>query len=128
MNKWDDLCATIGGHREQAEDTARLAPEVLKAAGDVGLWRLCAPLDVNGLEMPIPEQLAIYEKIGAADPTVGWHGLNTSATGLAAAWLPEPDRRDVFMVGDRPCGLGFSPSAATVTPAIKQNRAKRGAA
>ena len=113
----DTLCEIIERHREEAEDLARLAPEVREAAGRAGLWVLAAPKEVGGLELPVPDQLAVFERVGAADPTVGWHALNTAATGLAAAWLPEADRREVFEQPDRPCGLSYVATAATLTAA-----------
>ncbi|MEZ5263918.1 MAG: acyl-CoA dehydrogenase family protein [Acidimicrobiales bacterium] len=116
MDQWSDMLAVIEANRDVAERTARLAPAVLEATGRAGLWRLCAPKEVGGLELSVPEQLALCERVGRADPTVAWHLANTGATGLAAAWMPEESRAEVFAAGDRPCGGGLAPSGATLRP------------
>jgi alkylation response protein AidB-like acyl-CoA dehydrogenase len=100
----DALCTIIERHRDEAEATARLAPAVREAAGAAGLWVLNAPKEVGGLELSLPEQLMVYERVGQADPTVGWHAANSTVAGLAAARLEEADRRLVFGRTDLPFG------------------------
>ena len=112
----DELCTVVTEHRSEADVRARLAPEVLRACADAGLWVLCAPEEVGGLELSIADQMTIYEKLGAADPTVGWHAANTAATGVAVAWMPEADRNEIFANHDAPFGLGFTPADAIATP------------
>jgi alkylation response protein AidB-like acyl-CoA dehydrogenase len=62
----------IREHLVEGEKRARLAQEVVKAVGEAGLFRLCAPQVVGGLEMSPPDLLTVFEAVSAADPAVGW--------------------------------------------------------
>lgn len=117
MGHWDALCAILARHRDEADDAGRLAPAVRDAAAEHRLWLVAAPREVGGLELPVPEQLGLFEQVGAADATVGWQALDTAVTGFAAAWLEDADRRAVLGLGDRPCGAGFTSTGAALTGA-----------
>lgn len=110
----DALCDTIGRHRDEAEASARLSPAVREAAGAAGLWALSAPKEVGGLELPLPDQLVVYERLGRADPSVGWHGANSTPAGLVAARLDDADRRLVFERTDRPFAYAGAVTAGVV--------------
>ncbi|MEZ5232668.1 MAG: acyl-CoA dehydrogenase family protein [Acidimicrobiia bacterium] len=97
---WD----TIRRNRELAEERARLAPEVGEAAGRAGLWSLTAPKECGGAELPLPTLLTWFERLGEADPTVGWHAVNSIPTGLVSARLGERERAAVLARLDRPFG------------------------
>lgn len=111
---WGELCDIIARNRDFADRMAALAPEVLDAGDRAGLWVLCAPKEHGGLELPVAEQLALYELLGQADPTVAWHALNSGALGLGSAWLPPEVRDEAFAAPTRPAGLTFSPTGATL--------------
>src|SRR5215211_6655308 len=98
----DALCRIIEEHRNEAEEMARLAPAVRAAAGAAGLWVLTAPKEVGGVELSLPEQVELYERVGQADPTVGWHGVNSTPAGIVATRLDDSDRRLLFERTDRP--------------------------
>ena len=110
VSNLDDLCDLIREHREMAEDSARLAPEVLRAGGSAGLWTLAAPVEVGGHELPFAELFSVLERLGQADVTVAWHAVNSGSIGHAAGRLPEAVRAKVFARTDRP--YGFSGAAA----------------
>ena len=57
----DELCSLIAEHRDAAEDTAKLDPAVVEAAGKAGLWVAGAPKEVGGLELGLAELLALCE-------------------------------------------------------------------
>lgn len=101
----------VAEHREVAEDTARLAPAVVGAAGDQGLWVATAPREVGGLELPLTEFMSLVEAVSVADPTVAWHIVNSAGVGHAAAFVPEWIRDDVFASTARPFGLSGAVAA-----------------
>ena len=87
-----DLQPLIRQHLVEGEQRARLTNEVVTAVGQAGLFRLYAPQEVGGLEVPPPVALAAIEAVSAADPAVGWYMLNSIPACLAAASLSESAR------------------------------------
>ena len=115
MDGLDEVCDVVARNRDRADATARLTPEALEAGNHAGLWTLVAPRESGGHELSLPELLAVVERVGAADPTVAWHAVNSGSTGMAAAWLPEDERRAVF--GERaPFGFAGSATGARAKP------------
>lgn len=106
----DELCSLIAEHRDVAEDTAKLDPAVVEAAGKAGLWVAGAPKEVGGLELGLAELLALCERIGEADASVAWHIVNSGGAGHAAAFVPDSIRRQVFASTLHP--FGFSGAVA----------------
>ena len=106
----DELCSLIAEHRDVAEDTAKLDPAVVEAAGKAGLWVAGAPKEVGGLELGLADLLALCERIGEADASVAWHIVNSGGAGHAAAFVPDSIRRQVFASTLHP--FGFSGAVA----------------
>ena len=102
-----ELQPLIRQHLLEGEQKARLAKEVATAVGQAGLFRLFAPREVGGLEIPPPVGLAAIEAVSAADPAVGWYMLNSIPACLAAASLSESARAELFAEPNR--NFGFSP-------------------
>ena len=65
----EELCATLVANRSQADATARMTPEVRRAATAAGMWTLVAPHEVGGSELSLPRLAALFEQLGRADPT-----------------------------------------------------------
>jgi 3-hydroxy-9,10-secoandrosta-1,3,5(10)-triene-9,17-dione monooxygenase len=87
VEKIDELCEIIFRNRDHAEATAQLAPGVRAAGGKAGLWKLAAPSEFGGSELPLPELQSTFERLGEADPTAAWHAVNSIPAGLMAAHL-----------------------------------------
>ncbi len=102
-----NLQPLISKHVEEGERRARLASEVVAAAGKAGLFRLFAPREAGGLEVSLPTALAATEIIGAADSAVGWYMINSMRPSLATAYVPEPERAELYAEPDR--NFGNSP-------------------
>lgn len=106
----------ISEHRRAGELRARLVPEVVAAAGKAGLFRLFAPRETGGLEVAPSEAFLATAEIAAADPAVSWYMVNSIPACMAAAVIPETERRALFAEPDR--NFGFSAVAlATAKPA-----------
>ena len=115
----EDLCALISEHREEAEDRARLAPSVVAACGEAGLWVAAAPREVGGLELSLPDFLALSEQLAEADPAVAWHLINSGGAGHAAAFVPDSVRQEVFASLSKP--FGFSGAVAAGIKVAQSN-------
>ena len=104
----------IREHLVEGEQRARLTQEVVTAVGQAGLFRLLAPREVGGLEVPPSVVLAAEETVSTADPAVAWYMGNSLAACHTAAYLGERERADLFAEPDRHFGY----SAAAVGKAI----------
>jgi alkylation response protein AidB-like acyl-CoA dehydrogenase len=101
-----ELQPVIRQHLVAGEQRARLTKEVVTAVGQAGLFRLCAPQEVGGLEVSPPVALTALEVVSAADPAVGWYMGNSMPACLAAAFLPAQARAELFAEPD--LNFGFS--------------------
>ena len=112
-----ELRPLLRAHRAHSEEQARLSPAVLEAAGGAGLFRLYAPAEVGGLEVPPHVAAAAVMEVAAEDPAVAWYATNSVPAGMAAAWLDEAARGLLFAERDRNFGLsGAATGRATPTP------------
>jgi len=104
-----ELQPLIRQHLEEGEQRARLTKEVVTAVGQAGLFRLFAPREVGGLEVPPPVAFAIIETVSAADPAVSWYMGNSMPACLAAAFLGERERAELFAEPNQNFGFSGAP-------------------
>lgn len=109
-----ELQPLIREHLVAGEQQARLTKEVVTAVGEAGLFRLYAPREVGGLEIPPPVALAVIEAASAADPAVGWYIFNSLPACLAAASLPERARAELFAEPNRNFGFSAVPGGRAI--------------
>ena len=100
------LYPLISEKRREGELRARLAPEVVEAVGRAGMFRLFAPVEVGGLEVTPRQAFLATAEIAAADPAVSWYMVNSIPACMAAAVVPDAERRALFAEPDR--NFGFS--------------------
>jgi alkylation response protein AidB-like acyl-CoA dehydrogenase len=101
-----DLRGTIGASRAWADEHSRMAPEVVEALRDAGLFTMTAPREVGGAEVSFPEGIAVFEELGYADPTAAWHVANSACMCSAAAGLEADARDPIFAAEPGPFGFG----------------------
>lgn len=114
MQSLDQLCAVAKANRELAEDTARLAPDVRKAASEARLWFLVAPKEVGGAECPFPELFPAHEKIARADSAVAWHLINSHTVAAKGSYLSKEEQSNVYSAPDQPFALSASPQGTAL--------------
>jgi len=90
------VAPVVAAGRARADRDAQLAPDVVAALGRAGLFRLVAPREVGGWEASLPEQLDVFEELGAADPSAAWCVSNAGVAARAGAWLGDEARAAVF--------------------------------
>jgi alkylation response protein AidB-like acyl-CoA dehydrogenase len=73
-----------------------LAPELLDAIRDAGVFGLGVPGSLGGAEADPASTLAIAETIARGDASAGWCVSIAATSGLLAAYLPEEGAREVF--------------------------------
>jgi alkylation response protein AidB-like acyl-CoA dehydrogenase len=67
-----DLEPTVLRHAGTAEVNRRMAPEVMSALVDAGLFRMWIPQALGGLEMSPNAALDVLEALSRIDPATGW--------------------------------------------------------
>ena len=78
-------------------DAAReLAPDVVAALHDAGLFRLLIPHDLGGAQLDLPTFVTVIEALGQADGSVAWCVAQGSGCSLTSAYLPPEAARTVF--------------------------------
>jgi alkylation response protein AidB-like acyl-CoA dehydrogenase len=85
--------------RAAAADTERgrrLAPDAVAALRDAGLFRLCVPRDLGGLEASPREAIEVLEEVATADGAAGWCLMVAITSSLVAGYLDEPTARTIF--------------------------------
>jgi alkylation response protein AidB-like acyl-CoA dehydrogenase len=83
-------------HRPQADAQAHMAPVVKAALTSAGMFRLVAPVEVGGLEVPLHVMAAVLEELAGGDPGAAWHLANSPMAGYVAAYLDAPARERIF--------------------------------
>lgn len=79
------------GERER-----QLAPEVVEALRDAGLFRVWTPRAYGGLEMdPIPSY-RLFEQLGRIDGSAGWVVSNCAFGSFIAMVLPDEGAKELF--------------------------------
>jgi alkylation response protein AidB-like acyl-CoA dehydrogenase len=111
----DGLCKTLAASRAEAEDSARMIPEVRRAATEAGLWLLVAPREVGGGELSLPELAAAFERLGEADPAFAWSVMNSTTTEFLGGFLPAEVAKEVLAGADGPFGLSGAPTDMEAT-------------
>lgn len=109
-----ELRPMIAAGRTSSEAEAHLSADVLKAAGTAGLFRLYAPKEVGGLEVPPHVAVTVAADVSAEDPAVGWIIGNSMPACMATAWLEPATREALFAEPDRNFGLSAASTGRAV--------------
>ncbi|MCY3733231.1 MAG: acyl-CoA dehydrogenase family protein [Chloroflexi bacterium] len=100
-----DLRGKIDSGRAWADEHSRMAPEVVQALRDAGLFTMIAPREVGGAELAFPEGIRVFEELGYSDPSAAWHVANSASLCSAAAGLEAAVRDPIFAGEPGPYGF-----------------------
>ena len=101
-------------HAQKCEDGRRLAPEVIDAIADAGLWRAFGPKAIGGAGLGgLTEQFEILRALAYEDMSAAW-GLFIcgTANGFVGARLSDAGRAEVFAAGCVPIAGVFNPGGS----------------
>ena len=73
LERIDRLAPLVREHAEQSEREARLAPPIVEALHDAGLFRIFLPARMGGGELTVPESLRVFEAMARIDASTGWN-------------------------------------------------------
>jgi len=83
--------------RRNAEmNEGRLTPALLDYIYEAKLFKLFVPEELNGLMLPLPEALRVFEQASRVDGSFGWLVTIGSGGGFFSATLPPAQARELF--------------------------------
>ena len=112
----DALYADIAASSPQIEQGRTLPPALLERMRQAGLFRLCLPTAIGGLEVEPTALIETVETVSAADGAAGWCVAIAATSGLLAGYLSVDRARQVY--GDRADGISggvFAPRGKAVS-------------
>jgi len=72
LDRVDQLAPIVRSRAAESERLGRLAPPVVDALGDAGLFRMLLPVDRGGWGLSVPESVEIVERLAAFDASTAW--------------------------------------------------------
>lgn len=92
----DDLAPRARSAAPGTERERRLAPELVEDLRRSGVFRLCVPRSIGGVEGHVLDLLAAVEAVARGDGSAGWCTAIGATSGALAAYLPESAARKVY--------------------------------
>lgn len=86
----------IVSHREETEQSRRMAPAVVERIAELGLFRLGLPKSLGGWEDNPVEVLKVYETLSSAEAAVGWSAWNNHLACTFGRFLDEDSMQEVY--------------------------------
>jgi alkylation response protein AidB-like acyl-CoA dehydrogenase len=105
------LAPLIRAHADETERGRKLAPAVVHALRECGLFAMGLPAVLGGLETPIGTVLQTVEELAYGDGATGWNVMITFDAGLTAGYLHAPESRTLIASIRQPIlGASVSPT------------------
>lgn len=93
----------------QAERERRLDPDLLSALIDAGLFRLCVPHALGGLEVDVATLVASVRELARGDASAAWCVAVGATSGAFGAWLEEAAAEEIYGDPRQVLGGVFAP-------------------
>jgi alkylation response protein AidB-like acyl-CoA dehydrogenase len=111
------LAPLIRSCADENERERRLAPAVVEAFHDAGLFRLQVPTRFGGAGLDPIQALPVYEEVAAADGSAGWNLAIGAGGGSFAAMLDDADALEEIVGAPRSLLAGsVNPTALRLVP------------
>jgi len=110
------LAPDIAARALEIEKAGRIPADVIDRLAQAGLFRLCIPRALGGLEVDPITLVRVIEEIAAADGSTGWCLMIGATSGVTSAYLDDPAARIIY--GQDPkaiTGGVFAPRGAATT-------------
>ncbi len=104
------LADVLRARAEETERARRLAPDLIEALSEAGVWRMFIPKELGGSELDPITGVGVIEALAAGDGAAGWCAMIGAGNTILVAYLTEDAARAVMADGpDRPTGGVFMP-------------------
>jgi alkylation response protein AidB-like acyl-CoA dehydrogenase len=110
------LAPGIHDRAERIERERRLPSDLVADLREAGVFRLCVPRALGGVEADPATLLAVLEELAYADGSTGWCAMIGATCGLMSAYLPGAEARAIY---------GASPDVVTAGVFAPAGRAVR---
>jgi alkylation response protein AidB-like acyl-CoA dehydrogenase len=102
----------------QMESERRLPLPLVNAMVEAGLFRMCIPRSLGGLEVDPETFFLVVEAMATAEGAAGWCLFVGAASGLQAAYLPDSAAREIYGGDPRivTCGVYAAKGKALPVP------------
>ncbi|HEY6457318.1 MAG TPA: acyl-CoA dehydrogenase family protein [Steroidobacteraceae bacterium] len=101
-----ELAARAADRAVESEVARTLAPDLVAALREIGIFRMFVPRSHGGLELEFPETLPIIEALACGDGAIGWTAMIGSHLPLFAAPLPRRSFDQLYSNGPDLIGAG----------------------
>jgi alkylation response protein AidB-like acyl-CoA dehydrogenase len=98
----------------RVEQDRRLPPELVAALAEAGLFRLCVPRALGGLEADPGTLVETLATLAEADGSTAWCVMIGATTGVLAAWVSDDVAREVWGPAGAVTGGAFAPQGRAV--------------
>jgi len=110
----DELTPRIRAAAQQIEQGRRLVPELAVELAQQGLFRMCVPRDLGGLEVDVATLVRVIEATAVADGSAGWCVMIGATSGMTAAYLPISAGRAMYATPTAIAGGVFAPMGKAI--------------
>lgn len=91
-----ELVPAIAARAAEIEHGRRLPLDLVKVMTEAGIFRLCLPVALGGLEVHPLTIVEVLETLAWADGSAGWAAMIGSVTGSLGAYLDDDGAAEVF--------------------------------
>lgn len=113
----ESLKETLEAGAEEGERNATLAPSVVDALYNAGLFAIKLPWELGGAEADLVTQMEVIEAVSYIEPSAGWSTMiGASGISLMGAYLSDEALAKVFAGGRVPRSAGAFMPMGTAQP------------
>lgn len=105
------LAPDIAARADEIEQARRMPMDLVARLDREGLFRLCVPRALGGLEAPPATTAAVIEALSRADGATGWCVMIGATSGIASAYLEDEAARAIYGTPPAPAGPGAAGGA-----------------
>jgi alkylation response protein AidB-like acyl-CoA dehydrogenase len=91
-----ELYSFIVSHRDETEQSRKIAPAVVERIAELGLFRMGLPKSLGGWENNPVEVLKAYELLSSAEAAVGWSVWNNHLACTFGRFLNEESLKEIY--------------------------------
>jgi indole-3-acetate monooxygenase len=103
------LAVTAADLAAEGERARRLPPGLVKEIAEAGLFRLCVPASLGGLEAHPAVLVQAVEALARGDGAAGWCVAIAATSGLVGGYLPPEGAREIYGSAASVAGGVFAP-------------------